>query len=136
MKAYTCRRLFSLISFFVLASPAVASTEWSLKRQLNLEAAPLDISSSSDGKLVYVLVPGKILIYSVSENKVIDFLSVDKSADMLISGRDNSFIVSNTAEKTLKVYQLETRQKIDITGLPYKGPGNAPILVAVYSDYQ
>jgi protein-disulfide isomerase len=113
-----------------------ASVEWSLKRQLNLEASPSDVAASPDGKLVYVLVPGKILVYSVTENKVIDFMPVGRSADKLTMGKDNSFIVTSSTEKTLKIYQAEIRHQIDISGLPFKGPEQAPVVIAVYSDYQ
>jgi hypothetical protein len=113
-----------------------ASVEWNLRRQLNLEAPPLDMSVSPDGKLVYVLVPGKILVYSLSENKVIDFMPVDRTADKLALGKDNSFIVASSMEKSLKVYQAEMRHKIDVSGLPFRGPEHAPVVLAVYSDYQ
>lgn len=113
-----------------------ASVEWSLKRQLNLEASPLDVAASADGRLVYVLVPGKILVYSTSENKVIDFMPVDRSADKLTLGTDNSFIVSSSSEKSLKIYKAEIRQNIEVSGLPFRGPEHAPVVIAVYSDYQ
>lgn len=119
-----------------LTLPAVASEEWTMKRELTLEANPLDLAPSLDGKLVYVLVPGRILIYSVVENKVIDSMLVDKSADRLISGRDNSFVVSSSAEKKLKLYQMERREKIDTSNIPFRGPKDAPVTVAVFSDYQ
>lgn len=125
-----------LICTAFLSIPAIASVEWALKRELNLEAAPLDMSTSPDGKLVYVLVSGRILIYSVVENRIIDSMLVDKSADKLISGRDNSFIVLSSVEKKLKIYQMETREKIDTSGRPFKGPKDAPVTIAVFSDYQ
>lgn len=126
--------LFICTPFLTL--PAFASVEWSMKRELKLEAAPLDMTSSPDGKLIYLLVPGRILIYSVPENRIIESMPVDKSADRLISGKDNSFVVSSSADKKLKIYQLETREKIDTSGRPYIGQKDAPVTVAVFSDYQ
>lgn len=125
-----------MIYMAFMSLPAIASVEWSLKRELKLEASPLDMASSPDGKLVFVLVPGRILIYSVVENRIIDSMLVDKAADRLISGRDNSFVVSSSTEKMLKIYQMETREKIDTSGLPFRGPKDAPVTVAVFSDYQ
>ncbi len=125
---------FSIIVLF--SCTVEASFEWSLKRELNLEAPPLDIVPSLDGKLVYVLIPGKILVYSASENKVIDFMPVDRSADKLTMSKDNSFIVASSTERTLKIYQAETRHKIDVSGLPFRGPERAQVVIAVYSDYQ
>jgi hypothetical protein len=128
--------LLTISAVGLFASLADASIELSLKRELNLEASPLDVAGSPDGRLVYLLVPGKILVYSVSENKVIDFMPVNTSADKLSIGKDNSFIVTSNTEKTLKIYQAETRHKIDVSGLPFRGPEHAPVVIAVYSDYQ
>ena len=50
---------------------AHAELEWTTKRQLNLEASPLDVSASADGQLMFILAPGEILIYSSSEGKVV-----------------------------------------------------------------
>lgn len=136
MRKSTKQLLLTLSAITLLASAADASIEWSLKRELNLEVSPLDIAASPDGKLAYLLVPGKILVYSLSENKIIDFMPVDRLADKLTLGKDNSFVVASASGKFLKVYQAEIRHKIDIAGLPFKGPEKAPVVIAVYSDYQ
>lgn len=136
MRKFTIQLLLALSAIASLASAANASVEWSLKRELSLDASPLDMAASPDGRLAYVLVPGKILVYSLSENKIIDFMPVDRSMDRLALGKDNSFIVSSSIAKSLKVYKAEVRHQIDISGLPFKGPELAPVVIAVYSDYQ
>jgi hypothetical protein len=92
------------------------AVEWSLRNELILESTPLDMVASADAKTVYILVTGKVLAYSTSKNIVTDFIDVDKSADRLISGKDNLLIVASTYGKTLMVYQVEMKHQIDVSG--------------------
>ncbi len=127
--------IIALTAMVVLNNTANA-VEWNLKRELILESTPLDMVASADAKTVYILVPGKILAYSTAENTVIDFINVDASADRLLLGKDNLFIVTSSAGKTLKSYQVEMKHQIDVSGLPFRGQDNAPVVIAIYSDYQ
>jgi hypothetical protein len=114
-----------------------ADVDWTIKKQLNLEVPPLDISASVDGRWIFILVPREILVYSVSEDKVVNQIPVDKAFDKLThSARSNTLVLSSQSEKTLKIIQLELIHKIDISGLPFKGPENAPVTMAVFGDYQ
>ncbi len=111
--------------------------EWTFKTERNLEAAPIDTAASADGRFIFILSPGEILVYSVLQQKVINRIPVDKRFDRVTFSRaDNTLIVTSSSEKVLKTIQLEFIQNIDITGLPFKGPANAPVTVAVFNDYQ
>jgi hypothetical protein len=114
-----------------------ADLEWTMKKQLNLEASPLDISTSADGQWIFILAPGKILVYSVSEDKVVNRIPVDKAFDRLRhSARSNTLVLSSRSGRMLKIIQLELIHKIDISGLPFKGPEHARVTMAVFTDYQ
>ncbi len=114
-----------------------AEIEWTVKKQLKLEAAPTDIASSVDGKWIFVLTSGGILVYSVTDDKVVKHIPVDKTFDHLTySVPDKVLIASSSAEKTLKIIQLEIIQHFSLVGLPFEGPKNAPVTLVVFSDYQ
>ncbi len=127
-----------LASLLFVPQHAVAQKmEWTIKTERNLEATPLDTAVSADGRLIFILSPGEILVYSVLQQKVINRIPVDKRFDRVTFSRaDNTLIVTSSSEKVLKTIQLEFIQNIDITGLPFKGPANAPVTVAVFNDYQ
>lgn len=121
----------------LLMQNAFAEIEWSAKKQVPIDAAPLDSALSEDATLMFILTPGKILVYSIAQEKVVNRIPVDKSFDRLtFSPKQNRLIVTSSSKKTLKIIQLEFVWNIDITGLPYKGQKNAPVTIAVFNDYQ
>jgi hypothetical protein len=129
--------LIVLLSMCFAPRSVFAEIEWTVKKQLKLEAAPTDVAPSADGKWIYVLTPGEILVYSVSEDKVRDRIPVDKTFDRLTySALDNTLLVSSSAEKTLKIIQLAVIQHFSLEGLPFEGSKNAPVTLVVFSDYQ
>jgi protein-disulfide isomerase len=44
--------------------------------------------------------------------------------------------LSSSGSKTLKILKLQDLYEVDLSGLPFKGPENAPVTVVVFSDYQ
>ena len=70
--------------------------------------------------------------YNISQR-----ISVGKEFDRLThSPRNNTLILSSSTAKKLKVVQLDRIHKFDFSGLPYLGPKEAPVTIAVFSDYQ
>jgi hypothetical protein len=126
---------YILLSFVLLNSVAHASVDWSLKNQFNLDSSPIEMISSVDAKTIFILVPGKILVYSLYENRIVDFMPVDRKFDHLsVSGKDKLFLLSSSKDNSVSVF--ERKKSLDYSGLPFKGPLNAPVTVAVFSDYQ
>ena len=114
-----------------------ATLDWEITKQIKLEGAPLDVATSTDGRWIFALAPGEVLVYSMIEGKVINRIPVDKIFDMLThSEKDNTLVLGSRSGKTLKIIQLEVIHTIDISGLPFKGPEHAPVTIAVFGDYQ
>jgi len=129
--------VFATVFCFSVPLFANATMEWTLIKQIDLDANPLDIATTFDGSLIFVLIRGEILIYSADDGKVTTRVPVDGAFDRLAhSIKDNTLVLSSSTAKTLTIIQLETVQRIDISGIPYKGPSNAPVTIAVFSDYQ
>jgi hypothetical protein len=127
--------IVAVLLLLLAASVAHASVEWTLKSQLNFEASPLQMVPAADGKTVFVLIPGKILIYSVPDKKVVDFVPVDRKFDRLtVSGKDKVFILASSKDSSISVYEI--KKVLNLSGHDFKGPQDAPVVVAVFSDYQ
>jgi len=114
-----------------------ADLEWRIIKDLDLKATPLDVAPSADGQRLFILTPGEILIYSAQEGKVIDRIPVDKEFDRIASlPRADMLTITSSTKKALQIILIEVVHKIDMTGLPFKGPGDAAVTVAVFTDYQ
>jgi len=130
-----------LSSFFaaggIFPQIAAATVEWKVIQSLDLKATPLDIASSADGMWLFILTPGEILIFSTQESRITEHIPVDPTFDRITAfPRGNVLTVTSSTQKTLQIIYLETVHKIDVTGLPFKGPQDAPVTIAVFTDYQ
>lgn len=116
---------------------AGADLEWSVRKDLDLKAPALDMMPSRDGQWIFILTPEEVLVYSISEDRLLKRIPVDEAFDRLMySARDNTLILSSRSESALKIIQLEPIHEFDLSGLPFKGPEHAPITIAFFSDYQ
>ena len=116
---------------------AQADFEWKTLKDLNLMATPLDVTPSADGQRLFILTEGEILVYSFREDRITDRIPVGKEFDRITSlpGAD-VLTITSSSKKALQIILLESVYKIDVTGLPFKGPQNAAVTIAVFTDYQ
>ena len=129
--------LLVIISWVLVPQFIYAEIDTTLIKQTNLDVQPLDVVASIDGKTIYVLARGEILVYSIDEGKVSNRIPVDKDFDKLTyADRNNVLILTSSSSKTLKIIRVDFIYKIAIDGLPFKGPANAPVIIAVFDDYQ
>lgn len=136
----------ALVSLLISASVAIPglpvvnaseSMEWKVIKQLRLTEKPRGVAASFGGEYLYILVEGKLLVYSLIENKAKYTIPVDNSLDMItLSHADNCLILTSTSEKIVRIIQLEFIPHIDTSGLPYKGPNDAPVTIVSFIDYQ
>ncbi len=116
---------------------AMAEVEWKVIKELDLRAEPLDIFQSPEGELLFILIRGEVLIYSARQQKVTDQIPVDNHFDRITySPQNKTLTLTSSTQKTLRIIALEFIQKFDISGLPFKGPKDAPVTFVVFSDYQ
>ena len=131
-----------LLGLTLLASSpggAHATVELSVEAKVDLGAPVRDTVSAADGQSLYVLVEGEVLLYSLAAGKVTERIAVDKAFDRLaLSNRNRAeyLVLSSTSSPTLEILALEFVQTFDLAGLPVKGREDAPVTIAVFSDYQ
>ncbi len=137
------RTIILLVSALLVAGSisfshiARAEVEWKIVKDLDLKTTPLDIAPSLDGKWLYILTPGEILVYSFSVGTITDRIPVDKAFDKIASlPRADTLVISSSAKKAVQIVLLEPLYKIDVTGSPFRGPQDARVTVVVFDDYQ
>jgi hypothetical protein len=129
--------LFFAVGWTFFPQAVQADMESRLINDLNLKATPLDMASSADGQWIFILTPGEILVYSLQEKKITDQIRIGKDFDRLISlPGANTLTIASKSKKVLQILALEMVYKVDVTGSPFKGPQDAPVTIAVFSDYQ
>jgi hypothetical protein len=129
--------LFIIINWVSVPQFIYAEIDLTLIKQTNLDVQPLDTATSADGKLIFVLARGEILVYSIAEGKVANRISIDKDFDRVTyAGKNNVLILTSSSSKTLKIIQVDFIYNIALDGLPFKGPADAAVTIAVFDDYQ
>ena len=130
--------LILVILFFLTVSPQVfATVEWRIQNKVKTNAVPIDVAVSSDGKSVFVLTEdGDILIYN-RYGKLTDSINVGTHVDRIrIDPSGDRIFASSRKNKTVEIIAFDFIHKINTEGSPVKGPQDAPVIIAVFSDFQ
>ena len=129
--------LLSLSFIFAVFVHGHAEVEWNLHRTFKTQKAPLDVDVSIDGRWVFVLTEqGEILIYS-SNGRLKDTINVGDTINQIKAGpREDILFLSSRKDSTVQLITLDFIQNINVSGSPFKGPADAPIAIAVFSDFQ
>jgi hypothetical protein len=129
--------LVAVMFMLTAVQSAHAKVDLTSMEDIKLDVQPLDVATSADGKLVFLLAPGKLLVYSVPEKRVTKTLVVDAAFDRISYSEESKLLIlTGTTSKRLRIVRVEPIQEIDISGRPFKGPADAPVTIAVFDDYQ
>ena len=131
--------VFLLITLIMLTtfSPVNGAVEGDVKQTLNLETPPLDLAASLNGQHIYVLTDeGSILIYSV-EGELQGKISVGSQVDGIEVGPwEDVILLTSKKNKQVHILLLDFVKDIDLSNSPFKGPADAPVEIAIFSDFQ
>ena len=129
--------LQAVILFLYFASTTAASVEWHIEKRLELGEPPVDVASTADGKMTFVLTEnGNVFIYS-EDGSLKDKIFVGKNIDVIdVSPKGDQMLMSSKKDKSVLIASLDFILDINTTGAPFKGPADAPVVIAVFSDFQ
>jgi hypothetical protein len=121
----------------ILHDWAFAEVEWEIFKTLKLDAVPIDMALTPDGKKLFVLTDdGGILIYS-SGTAPKDKIEVGHHIDQIKMGLGGKILIlSSRKTKRVEFLTISFIQSIDVSGSPFKGPEDAPVVIAVFDDFQ
>jgi len=135
------KKTFCLFSIFLLLATlpgfAGAEVDWQARTTIKPGTPPIDIAISADGKQTFVLSEGgKLQIYD-PQGKLIDTIEVDPAMNRISSdGSGNRLLLSSTKNGTVHELQIEYFVNLSYDGSPFLGSSDAPVVLAVYSDFQ
>jgi hypothetical protein len=129
--------ILALFMTSILPAKSQARVEWDIQKVLKLNTQPLDVAVPNNGRSIFILSKsGKILIYSF-DGELKDEIDVGNHVDQIKAGpTDQWLFLSSRKNKTVKILHIDFVQHFDISGSPFLGPENAPIVLIVFSDFQ
>ncbi len=132
-----CSYVLIILTSLCLTIPAVAKTDWRVNQTVQLEQPPIDLQVSSSKKWIYVLTSdSKILIYD-ARGQLKDTITVEPDIDQIKAGsRDDMLFLLSRKNKTFQAITIDFVEEINTQGSPVKGPTDAPVTIAVFSDFQ
>jgi DNA-binding beta-propeller fold protein YncE len=129
--------IFTILVAVIVEYQAHAALEWQITKTLEIDGTPLDVALSPDGKNIFVLTDqGRILVYS-TKNTPTDQIEVGNQIDQIRVGPQGKVLLLNSKKnRTVQIFSLDFIQSIDTEGSPFKGPEDAPVVIAVFDDFQ
>jgi len=129
--------LLLMLATLAAATPCPAVVEVDVLKTLKLTEEPLDVAFSTSRNQIYVLSANGDLLVLAADGNLIERVAVGKQYDKidLVQGSDVLFL-SSRKDRTIAVIQLDFVQTINISGSPFMGPENAPVVIAVFSDFE
>ena len=122
---------------FVGGGVASAEVEWEIQRSFDLGARPLDVAVSVDGKTIFVLTEeGNILVFG-SDGTASGKIAVGTQAERIAVDPDGERLyVTHRQGKRVDVVAVDVIRAISEKEAPFKGNPKAPVVIAVFSDFQ
>ena len=130
--------LILIVMFFVAGAAGVqAAVEISLEKTLQTGAAPIDVTVSPDGRSTFVLTDdGNVMVYDNLGN-LKDTIKIGSHIDQIeIDPGGERLFASSRQNKTVEIILLTFISDIDTATSASKGPENAPVTIAVFSEFQ
>jgi hypothetical protein len=106
-------------------------------KTLKMEGTPLDVAVSQNGRWIFVLTDKQtILVYS-PDGKLKDKVALEHQVDKINVGpKEGQLYLTSQKNKSVQILNLAFIQDIHVSGSPFKGPKDAPVVVAVFTDFQ
>lgn len=116
---------------------AQAEVAWQTRNSIKTAEKPLDIQVTADGQRTFILTAGgKLLIYD-SDAKLIDTLAIDPAIDLLSADATGARVfLGNSKNSSVDELLIEYVADFDYIGSPFMGKSEAPVVIAVFSDFQ
>jgi DNA-binding beta-propeller fold protein YncE len=132
-----------LISSSVLQAESVAPkgtsdrVEWQVQSSWKTDSKPRDLVHSLDGKMVFILDDQhRVLVYN-NKGELQGRIPVgDGVIGIDIAPQGESLYLIDENNETFTSLAMSYVSEIDITGSPFKGKADAPVTIAIFTDFE
>ncbi|GAB6906400.1 exported hypothetical protein [Desulfosarcina cetonica] len=131
------KRLMFLFFMLFAGTTAWAKAEWQVLENIQLAAKPLDVIVAADNRWIYLLDDqGQLAIYGTN-GQLRETIAVGRDVDQIKAGpREDLVFLLSRARQTVQLISVNVIEEFDTRTAPSKGPADAPITIAVFSDFQ
>ncbi len=126
-----------VITALMMPSICMADTEWETKFTMTLENPPLDMAVSRDGQWIYLLLKGGTLQIYTYDRVFKGSIDVGGGYDQIEPGplADEIYLLGSKTTN-VRIIEWTPSREIDISGAPFKGKEDAPVVIAEFTDFQ
>ena len=101
-----------------------------------VDASIRDVVTDPEGKLVYLLTPDAVLLFSTKEQSVVGKIPVSQSYDRITLFDKNRLVLTDGKSSRIRIVQVNRIYDIDLEGRTVKGSRDAKASLVVFDDYQ
>ena len=136
------KNIFSiLLSLIVmssfLAGSVSASVEWQTGGSIKTGKPPVDLAVTADGKYTYVLAKGGTLYIYNASGSLSDTITVSADFNTVATdGTGSRVYLGNSKKSIVQEIRITYRAELSEVGSPFLGKSDAPVVLAVFSDFQ
>lgn len=118
-------------------SGQVGRIEWKLQQNWPTAVKTLDMVHSLDGKLVYILSDKQTVEIFNSQGQLQGSIPVEEGVSAIdIAPLGEMLYLINNQTQTFSAVGVSFVVDVDITGSPFKGPTDAPVTIALFTDFE
>lgn len=111
--------------------------EWEIVRKFDIGSKPVDIAHSLDGKYAFVLTDKQVVKVYDQAGTLQGSIPVEKGVNAIaIDPLGQSLYLSDSFSNTFYTISLDFVIQVNSAKAPTKGDINAPVTIAVFSDFQ
>jgi hypothetical protein len=131
------RLILFLVAASFLNAPAFAAFELRATQKIDVGSKALDTAVSQDGKWTFVLTTGGVIrVLSWNGQQVQTIETGGDYERVEFSEVGTRLILSGGSGRDVLIVALDLIHTFDTSGSPSKGPKNAPVEIAYFSDFQ
>lgn len=125
------------LAFAATDTQTSSKIQWKVEKSWKLPNTPLDIVYTLDGKRVFILTDQKEILAYSANGELLGAIPVDKGVSAIdIAPRGEKLYLINQAENSFSDLSVSFIVNIDTTGSPFLGNENAPVTIAVFTDFE
>ena len=102
----------------------------------DIDAPILDVTTNPAEDVVFVLTPGAVIIYSTTDQAVLDRIPVEKQFDRIAYQDPDRLVLTAAEPSRIAIIRFSRIYDIDLSGRAVKGPRDAKVTLVVFDDYQ